>query len=477
MNKKDPLQYKSKIGLFFLAGDSWWEMGACTATSGRYAGFIEKIEERVKQITLKLSQEYEIITSGIVHTVKDAIKEAKKYNEADVDAIIYCPIIWTNDQPLVAFIQNITKVPLLLWSYDPYGKILDYYRIVDWLVASAPVSVQQSTGILQQFNWSYSSCFGNEDKQETQDTIRAFVKAATTKKSLLNTRIAVIPSPCRLVKGTWFHELELLAKTGVELDYISVKELEASVKAVTENEIKESLTYYKKFPSSEVTDSQLRESIRISLGLVKLVDQYGLSGIALEDFNEELTKVFGYRPHLYHPGLGERFCTVGLEADVLGVLATIIAGRLSGRIGMFSEFFTIEKERNLILMGHPGYGEISFADEKTIEITPDIEIDDMLDRGVWLSYRAKAGFMSFINLSSNKDNIHASLFSGESIAGPRLMEGYSHLLIKPEAKVESIFSGVTKNALFQHWGAALGDIRLSSAELFALLDIEFTSLD
>ena len=33
------------VGLFVLAGDSWWEMGVCEATKGRYAGFMQKVEQ------------------------------------------------------------------------------------------------------------------------------------------------------------------------------------------------------------------------------------------------------------------------------------------------------------------------------------------------------------------------------------------------------------------------------------------------
>lgn len=80
----------------------------------------------------------------------------------------------------------------------------------------------------------------------------------------------------------------------------------------------------------------------------------------MEDFNKELYQALGYRPHLYRPDFGRRFCTVGLEADLLGVLATVIVGRLSGSIGMFTEFYTIDPHANRALLGHPAFGELSF---------------------------------------------------------------------------------------------------------------------
>ena len=465
------------VGLFFLAGDSWWEMGACTAESGRYKGFIDKVDGLVCNIIAEMRKSYNIVTSGIVHTDEAAVAEARLFNEMNVDAIIYCPIIWTNDQPLVSFLKTIHRVPILLWSYDPYGKILDYYRITDWLLASAPVSVQQSTGIFRRYGWYYSYCFGNEKQVETLAQISSFVRSAATMKSLRGTRIAVIPAPCRLVKGTWFDEMELLSRFGVEVKYLSVQELVAAVGSVSEAEAGQWMEFYSRFPSREVSREQLLASVRQATGLVKLVETYGLSGVALEDFAPEFNQTFGYRPHLYHPVLGERCCTVGLEADVLGVLATIIVGRLSGAVGMFSEFFTIDATRNQILLGHPGYGEISFADEETTELTPDIEIDDGQPRGVWLSYRAKAGLMSFLNLSPDEIGIRGACFTAECQGGARVMEGYAHMIVRPGAGAGHIFSKVNSYALFQHWGAAYGTLTSGISTLFELLDVPLRDLD
>ena len=86
------------VGLFVLAGDSWWEMGVCDATAGRYAGFMPKVEQDVRNIREALEADFQVVSSGIVHTVEAAVAEARRFNEARVDAVLYAPIIWTNDQ-------------------------------------------------------------------------------------------------------------------------------------------------------------------------------------------------------------------------------------------------------------------------------------------------------------------------------------------------------------------------------------------
>jgi len=465
------------VGLFLLAGDSWWEMGVMEASGGRYAGFSSKVQQDARNIRRALESEFRVVGSGIVHTVEAARAEADLFNRERVDAVLYVPIIWTNDQPLAAFLRELAPVPLLLWSYDPYDKILDYYSICDWLRASAPVSIQQSTNIFQRFGRPYSHLLGNENRPATRRELSAFVRAAAVRRSLEGTRIAVFPSPCRVVICTWLDELELATRFGVELVYLSVAEYQDLLKAVREEQVRETVAWLKRYPVSEVDDAHLEASARQSLALVSMAEKYGLSGIAIEDFNQEFYARFGYRPHLYHPGLGELQCTVGLEADVLGVLATVIVGRLSGRIGMFTEFYTVDPHRSLVLMGHPGYGELSFAQEDTIQVTPDIEIDDSHDRGVWISYRAAEGRMSFLNLTARAGGFKGGFFAGQCLGGPRLMEGYAHMLVKPDAPAEGLFDRIVRAGLFQHWGAAYGDIRPELSHLLRMLNVEEVKLE
>ncbi len=318
------------VGLLLLAGDTWWEMGVCEAKTGRYAGFMDTVDQDALNIRRALEKSFRVVSSGVVHTVDAAVAEARRFAAEGVDAVIYCPIIWTNDQPLVAFLRELPDLPLLLWSYDPYDRVLDYYTISGWLRASAPVSVQQSSNIFRRLGRRYAHVFGNENRPETRRTIEAFVRAATVRRSLRGTRIAVFPSPCRVVVSTWFDEHELAARFGVDLVYVSVAEFQSLAAAVAEADVARAVAYLKRYPVSEVDEAHLHAAARQALGMIAMADRYGLSGIAIEDFNKEFYQALGYRPHLSLPGLGERSCTVGLEADALGVLATVISGRCAG---------------------------------------------------------------------------------------------------------------------------------------------------
>jgi L-arabinose isomerase len=450
---------KPKIGLFFLGGESWWEAGICDATTGQFAGFIQKVERDVQSITDVLSRDYLVVSSGLLHSSEQALREARLFQDEQVDAIVCCPIIWTNDPPVVAFLQNARKVPFLLLAYNPYPDFPNYFRIEEWLRASGPVSVQQCSNILRRFGWDYDVSFGNETEQAFLDEIRAFVRAAWVKKGLVGTRIGVLPSTCRVVISTWVDEFFLLEKFGVELQFIPVESYAALVRSVPDTEAKVYVEHLKtSYPVVGVTEETLLESARQALAFVRLVKENRLSGIALEDFNVDIYRILGFRPHLYHPDIGAQGCTIGFEADVLGVLTTIIVSRLAGHIGMFNEFFSVDRKANTVLMGHPGHGEIRMGEESTIMVTPDLEFDETQKRGAWISYRAKPGLMSFLNFTPEYGKLKATAFVAESLPGPRIMEGYSHMLVRPAHDAVKLFRDIVRRGLIQHWGTVHGDI-------------------
>jgi L-arabinose isomerase len=450
---------KPKIGVLFLAGDSWWEAGCCTATQGPYAGFLQKLEGDVRRMLAVLESDYELSGSGLLHTTPDAVAEARRFNAAGVEAIVFCPIIWTNDQPVVAFLQEARKVPLVMWAYNPYPDFPAYFKIAEWVRASAPVSVQQSANILRRFGWEFDVVFGNETEAQTLRDLRAFLRAATVLRGLRGTRIAVLPSPCRVVISTWVDELFLLEKFGVELQYVPVDDYARLVREVKEAEARGYADWLRQsYPVEGVTPEVLLESAKQALAFVRLIKDRGLSGIALEDFNADIYRILGFRPHLVHPAFGEMGCTIGFEADVLGVLSTIIAGRLAGRQAMFNEFFSVDRRANTILMGHPGHGEPQVGEPSTFQVTYDLEFDETQKRGAWLSYRAKPGAMSFLNFTPEYGMLKTSAFTGESLPGPRLMEGYSHMLVRPDCDAVGLFCDISRRGLIQHWGTVHGRI-------------------
>lgn len=453
------MKEKVRTGVFFLAGDYFWQAGVIDDQNGRFAGFAQKIEADVERIIFFLSQHCEVVTSRLLHSTEQAVKEARLFKTEGVDAIIYIPIIWTYDQPIVAFLQEMSPVPILIWAYSPFSGLPQYLKAEEFLGATGAVSVQQSSNILQRYHWDYEVTLGNETEPNTVEDIHAFLKSVAVKRSLIGSRIAVIPSPCRVVVSTWVDEFFLNQKFGIELLYISVEQLNQVIQNVTVERANDYLGYLKsRFPLSNISDETLLASCRQAVGMADLVDEYGLSGIALEDFNEDIYRVLKFRPHLYHPHIGEMGAYIGLEADVSNVLSTLIISRLSGGTGMFNELLSVDTRNGTFLMGHPGPFDFSLGDPDTFRVTRDLEFDSSADCGAWVGFRAHEGTMTFLNFTPEYGRLKTACFQGDALPGSIALEGYVHMIIKPRLPAVPLFKKIVKLGLIQHWGTAYGDL-------------------
>ncbi len=468
---------KPKLGMVFLAGDSWWQAGVCDATTGPYAGFLDRVQDDVDNARAALAQACEIISSGLLHTEAEAAAEARRLAAARVDAVVLCPIIWTNDQPVVAFLREAPEAPLLLWAYDPHAGFLEYFSVPEWLRASGPVSVQQCSNILRRFGRHYDVVHGNEGDPVACGELLAFARAATVKRSLEGARIAMLPAPSQVVMGSWVDDFHLRERFGVELVYLSVESYAERVQEIADKDAREYAAWLRERCRCEgIDEAQLARSAREAVAMARLAEDEGLCGIALEDFNEAFTRLLGARPHLYHPRLGELGCTVGLEADVPNILATVVLARLAGGPAMFNELFSIDRHANTVLMGHPGMGEPGLGDPDSYLLTPDLEIDASQPRGVWWSYRAQPGPMTFLNFTPEYGQLKAAAWHGSALEGKRMMEGYAHMLVAPEHNALDMFKRIVRLGLIQHWGTVHGELRAELRAFAGMCGLDLVEL-
>jgi len=56
------------------------------------------------------------------------------------------------------------------------------------------------------------------------------------------------------------------------------------------------------------------------------------------------------------------------------------------------------------------------------------------------------------------------------------MEGYAHMLLKPEIDVAKLFKYIGEQGLMQHWGTVYGDITTELTYLMRQLELELKIL-
>ena len=93
---------KPKIGMLFLTSGWFREVGLQTSAS-QLTDDVQKIAD---EIIDNMSAFCDPIYSGIIYSTEDAEFAAQKINQAGVDGLIISPLMWCEDQILIAALKN-----------------------------------------------------------------------------------------------------------------------------------------------------------------------------------------------------------------------------------------------------------------------------------------------------------------------------------------------------------------------------------
>jgi len=462
----------AKVGFLALAAKWYWE------TEMSDSKFTTDAQSLVRCIESTLAASGELVSAGLVTTEESASSAARRFRDANVDAVVACCLMWSEDQPLLLALEALKGTPLLLWSWTPGRQLPERLTALDLIRWSGPVAAQQISGALRRLGRDFTLVIGSHSERETLEEIGDFVAAAVTSRGLRHSRVGLIPHRYLVMTNTWVDEFDLMRRLGIDVVHISVNDLRESSRSVNDAEIR---TYLQELEdisvSPEVSSRGLSEAARVSLGLAKTVGKLRLDAVSIGDCDDELHALLRCRPCLYLPSVFERNTVVGMEGDLLGIVAQLVLSRLSGQPTMFTEIFTYDETKNEILVGHAGMHDIRLARNRSaVTITPDYEYPRE-EAGVWMAFSVRPGPVTLLSIASTTGGIHLVVTKGDALPSEGRLQGYPNALVKLNTPLKSFFKVTTEVGTTQHWALALGDLKNRVSKLASILGLQCTVID
>jgi len=467
---------KPKAGIFMLSSEWFWKDGGI---QNLFPGLPKKLENDVKKITNRLSANLDIIHAGLIVSKKQANVLAEKIIDNNVDLILIVCVTWCDDDPLFAVLDVIPEqIPLLMWCYVPNKKLPKNISSGELIRHSGPVGALQFSCPMRRLGRKFQFVIGSPDDEDTIKDIEEWTEILNLTKLLKNSIIGVLPYRCGYMSGTYTDEFSLMKEIGPKLKYISVVEYASVVDSIKDTEVKQYMSMLKnKYDIIDVSDKSLHQASKVSLGLAKLAINYNLDGLAIDDLSEELHSVLGLRPCLFTEELFNRV-VVAMEADVSACAAMLILQYFSKQSPMFTEFFTFDLEKNIVLAGHAGNHDIRLADkQKNVRIVPDYEYAGAKElEGAWMEFTGKRGKVTIVSLVDTKEKFQMIVTTGISQPETFHLKGYPHMNIKLDTSIKNFYTICARAGVTQHFVVVYGDYVSQLRKLTEILNLGYTEV-
>ncbi len=463
-------QNRSKVGLLLLTGEWFSQIGA---SKGLYRNLPQQIKADGQRIAQALSESLEIINPGVVDSPARVSEAVAVFKKAKVDCLLVCYLMWGEDYLFLDFLKKFPHTPILLWCYTPVARIPKNLNMAELFRRSGPVATVQASGPLKRLERKFGFVFGSLENRETIRTIINYGYTAKLASNLKKSKIGLLPGLCRAMSGTFVDESRLKKEVGPQVEHISVRQYARLTETIPKKKIKEYIKELKvHYRICGVSDAALFKAAKASLGLLEVVNKFQLDCLALQDLDEELHRVMGLRPCLSVPSLFEK-TVVSMEGDVGAAVALFILKRLTGKPVMYTEIFTFNEKKNVILAGHAGMMDTRLADSpEEVRIVPDYEYCEVEPETASMLFRAKGGKVTLLSIFCDTEKFKFVITSGEAIEGKQILEGSPHILVKLKVPLKEFFTQIVRTGITQHWAIVHDEVTKELIDLAEILNVD-----
>ena len=262
---------------------------------------------------------------------------------------------------------------------------------------------------------------------------------------------------------------------GGHVELIEVDELTALRKEVLEKEIQERVKYfYEAFDIQPgCSKEELERAAKTSVALDKLVDNYRLGSMAyyykgsgVGDNEDTISSII-----LGTSLLTARGIPVAGEYEIKNAQAMKIMDSF-GAGGSFTEYYAMDFEEDVVLMGHDGPGHIAIAEGKT-KVRPLHVYHGKVGKGLSVEMSVKNGPVTLLSVVEQPGGkLMLLVAEAESVKGPILEIGNTNSRYKFSLGARDFVNSWNSHGPAHHCAAGVGHIGSKIKKLGALLNMD-----
>lgn len=468
--------YPLKVGLFGIGLNAYWE---------QFDGLKERLEGYLNIVENKLSNfKTEVINLGLVDTNEKAIQAGHLFRQKDVDIIFLYTTTYALSSTVLPIMQ-LVKLPVIILNlspeaaidYNAFNEIKNRTKMTgEWLAYCSICAVPEIANVFNRAGIQFYQITGmlHNDK-ECWDEIKEWIDAAIVCHTLFHNRLGAMGHYYSGMLDIYSDLTQQCIFFGGHIEIIEVDELSALKKNVTSGQVKEKIDEFQSMfdiqsdcPAEEVT-----RAAKTAVALDKLVEKYQLGSLAyyykgtgIKDNEDTMSSII-----LGASSLTAKNIPVAGEYEIKNVQAMKIMDSF-GTGGSFTEYYAMDYNENIILMGHDGPCHVAIADGK-IKVRPLQVYHGKVGKGLSVEMSVKTGNVTLLSVVQQKNGTLMLLCAeGETVKGPILEIGNTNSRYKFSVDARRFVNEWNSYGPAHHCAVGIGHIASKIKKLGSLLKME-----
>lgn len=447
------------IGLFGIGLDTYWP---------QFEGLLPRLQGYQQTVYEKLvTDKIEVINAGIVDSPQKANTAAQLFQQQQVDAIVLFITTYALSHNVLPVVQKV-KRPLIVLNLQP-EKAIDYVAFNamgdrgkmtgEWLAYCQSCVAPEIASVLNRSHIPFELVSGYLQEEDVWREVNEYIEALHVQKSMQYNRVGLLGHYYNGMLDVYSDLTQQAAAFGNHFEIVEMGMLKQRRDAVTEAEIRNKIDDFNiSFDvSSECEVSELQRAAKTAVALEKLVSEYQLGSLAYyyEGVGDKhyLDIVTSLIPGLTL--LTGRNVPVAGEYEVKNVQAMKIMD-LMGCGGSFSEFYAMDFEDEIILLGHDGPAHFAIADGK-VGLVPLPVYHGKPGKGLSIQMKVKSGPVTLLSVCQGADG-KVLLLVAEAVSedGPTLQIGNTNSRYRFSIPIREFINEWSKAGPSHHCAIGIG---------------------
>lgn len=465
-----------KIGLFGIGLDSYWP---------QFDGLKKRLEGYLSEADKKLAAIHpDIVNVGLVDNTDKAFEAGDLFRKEGVSLIFLYVTTYALSSTVLPVVQR-ANAPVVILNLSPeaaidyksFNAMTDRTKMTgEWLAYCNSCSVPEIANVFKRCGIQFHQVTGmlHNDAGAWKE-ITEWVEAAKVANIMFNNRLGCMGHYYSGMLDIYSDLTQQYAHFGGHIELIEVEELAVLRKTISTDEMQQRLKLFTETfdVQPDCNEDDLQAAATTSVALDKLVNKYKLGSIAYyykgtgnADNEETIASIIPGNSLLTANGI-----PVAGEYEIKNAQAMKIMDSF-GAGGSFTEFYAMDFDADIVLMGHDGPGHIAIAEGKT-KLRPLKVYHGKVGRGVSVEMSVRNGpvtLLSIVEVANGK--LMLLVAEGESVAGPILEIGNTNSRYKFSIGARAFVNSWSSQGPAHHCAVGIGHISSKIEKLGALLKMD-----